>query len=266
MRSGFTNLRYISWGERIYGKKPVLATSRGVWEFQFILGGMAKPTTANEHLSGSLSPVLYVFHPDSVHGWSDEPAGVSEVFVLHFREVPDELAMFVNPSKHASVPLSQEKLDMILPRLSQLKSSEELYTVRVSLLIQKLLIEMTDLAVGQREESHFLINSTDKVDRTLHWMLQNIHHGPTVEMAARAVGVSPTHLRRLFVDAGRLSPKAELIRLKMESAKRGLQEGWTQQYVADYLGYSDVSTFARAFRKECGIPPGDWIKSNRLGR
>jgi AraC-like DNA-binding protein len=101
------------------------------------------------------------------------------------------------------------------------------------------------------------------VSRALHWFQENLGHSPSVDEAARAVGVSSAHLRRLFAVAGYPAPKAELARLQIKAAKRGLQEGWSQKAIAGFLGFSEPSTFSRAFKDICGQPPGAWLKENR---
>ncbi|HEY9248255.1 MAG TPA: helix-turn-helix domain-containing protein [Rariglobus sp.] len=74
------------------------------------------------------------------------------------------------------------------------------------------------------------------------------------------------HLRRLFAEEGRPSPQAELVRLRMDVAKRCLLDGWTQKAVAELLGFSEPSAFARAFRDFEGMPAGAWLVHGKDAR
>ncbi len=263
MISGSRNIRYLAYGKRNYGIKPILSKPRGLWEFQFILSGRAQPTTRQGIDANVYGTRLYIAHPLSSHGWQDEPQGTSEVFVMHFMEVPEELSICIDAEELLCVGLDAEQIRSMAEHMIKIKSYSGRYDIQTSMHLQELLFAMTRLVADKNQTKSLLPNSHDKAKRALHWLTESIHLSPTVEMAASTVGVSPTHLRRLFLEAGYKSPKVELIRLKMESAKHGLLQGWSQKYIANYLGYSDVGVFARAFRKSCGIPPGNWLKMQK---
>ncbi|WP_332835123.1 helix-turn-helix transcriptional regulator [Geminisphaera colitermitum] len=78
--------------------------------------------------------------------------------------------------------------------------------------------------------------------------------------AARAVGCSASHLRRLFHKAGHPSPRCVLQRMRLEAAAECLALDWPQKKVAEYLGFSEPSAFARAFTRHFGSPPGVYTR------
>jgi AraC-like DNA-binding protein len=132
-----------------------------------------------------------------------------------------------------------------------------------SLFLLRCLFELSELALMHTAKLTLPTDPLDKVSRAIHWFEENLARSPSVEEAARSVGVSAAHLRRLFAEAKRPSPKNELARLQIEAAQRGLLEGWTQKAIASFLGFSENSTFARAFRNICGLPPGTWLKQRQ---
>ena len=83
------------------------------------------------------------------------------------------------------------------------------------------------------------------------------HDVPTLERAAEMVGVGPRTLQRRFSEAG--TPYREfLANLRFREARQLLLEtDMPVREVAARVGYTDVSNFARAFRRIAGISPAD---------
>lgn len=263
MTSGLANLRYISRGVRTYGEKPIVVWARGRWEFEFVLKGRARPTGVSCPVTNENKPRLYIFHPECPHGWTDDEHACSEIFVIQFHEVPAELADTATPTEPILIELDDPGRRGILARLDEVWNASRSSSPHASLKLQQFLVEMALLAVGQSDDAFARPTPTDKVFRAINWFEENIGENPTIEDAAKAVGVSTVHLRRLFAERGLRSPHDELTRLRMEAAQRCLREGWTQEAVAQFLGYSEVSAFARAFRDTHGIPPRAWLDLDR---
>ncbi|MDF3058270.1 MAG: AraC family transcriptional regulator [Rariglobus sp.] len=259
MISGSKNLSYFSRGVRTYGSKPVIAKSRGRWEFEFIFKGRARPTGVDRPFLEETMPRLYVFHPDSPHGWTDDVGEFSEIFVLQFKDVPEELVERVGPTKPILIELKESDRRRLYLRLNEIWDMLKGGGARASLQVQLLLIELAAFVVGQDNDIDPKTELADKISRAINWFEENLGENPSVENAASAVGVSTSHLRRLFAQAGKPSPQSELARLKLEAAQRCLLNGWTQEAVAQFLGFSETSAFARAFRDGCGQPPGAWL-------
>jgi AraC-like DNA-binding protein len=256
-------LAYLSRGMRTYGSRPIIEWARGRWEFEFIFKGRARPTGVEYPLLVVNKPRVYVFHPDSPHGWTDDEDGVSEVFVVQFHEVPEELAERISPTKPILLILEDADRRRMAARLQEVWDEAGTNSVRTSLRLHQLLVDMVLLVVGNQEGGGVRSDPTDKISRAIHWFEENIGEQPTVEDAARAVGVSAAHLRRLFAGSGRPSPQAELTRIRMEAAQRCLIAGWKQEAISQFLGFSEVSAFARAFRNDCGSAPRRWLRENQ---
>lgn len=262
MISGYKNLSYLAYGERSYGTQPILGKMREFWEFEFILKGLAHPSGVNTPIVKQERPRLYVSHPNSPHGWTDQRNGISEIFVVQFREVPEELKERIEPTKPLLIDLYEDSLDRLFPQFESIRKCVGKSDALTSLKVLSFLIELTTLVVSQSPNITLRADPADKVSRALHWFEENLGRSPSVEDAARSVGVSAAHLRRLFAEAGTPAPKSELARLQIEAAQHGLLEGWTQKAIAEFLGFSEPSTFARAFKDICGLPPGAWLKEN----
>jgi AraC-like DNA-binding protein len=79
---------------------------------------------------------------------------------------------------------------------------------------------------------------------------------PSQEQAAQLVGTSPRTLRRRLAEEGTCW-RALTQDLAFERAVARLQDGRTSVgELAEELGYSDPTHFARFFRRRAGVPPG----------
>ena len=263
MISGARNLAYMSRGARSYGQKPITARARGLWEIELVISGRARPDGVECQIPSRPGPRIYISPPDSSHGWIDDGEKVSEVFVLHFRDVPDELRDCVLPARPTLMELSPGEFKNLSIHLEAVWREPALKSLPASLLVHKLLIEIVNLAIVRMDPLIVGPIAIDVTSRALVWLEENIGERPEVTDVARAVGVSPSHLRRLFAAAGKPSPKFELTRLRIEAAQRCLRAHWKQEAIAQFLGYSDVSAFARAFKLICGVPPRTWMNYNK---
>lgn len=73
---------------------------------------------------------------------------------------------------------------------------------------------------------------------------------------AQAAHLSEVYLRRLFARRCGLTPFRYLTALRMDRARSLLLEGRTAVEAALSVGYSDVYSFSRAYKRRFGVPPG----------
>ncbi|MCU0794077.1 MAG: AraC family transcriptional regulator [Opitutaceae bacterium] len=261
------NLAYLGGGTRQYGLRPVLGRARGFWELQCIVSGAARPEPSAPSAAGTRAPCLYVSHPDSAHGWTDDGAGFSTMWVVHVRDLPPVLAAQINPAQTLALPLDEREHRALSARHEEARGMAKTGDARLGPKIAQLLVEVTLLALARSAPATppAPASPAERVERALHWFEENLAESPDVADVARAVGVSAAHLRRLFAEAGRPSPRAELARLRMAAARRCLLEGWKLERVAAFLGFSEASAFSRAFAAECGCSPRAWRSAVREG-
>ena len=83
--------------------------------------------------------------------------------------------------------------------------------------------------------------------------------GIRIQEAADLFNVSQEHLTRCFSQTYGSSPKERLEQLHMRAACRRMsEENSSIGEIASELGYSSSSHFARRFKKQYGLTPGDW--------
>lgn len=269
--AGRDNLRYLSGGTRFYGEHPVLPRARGLWEVEFVFAGRARPWVEGTGPEGAPGgggpgPRLYVAGPASRHGWTDEPGRASEVLVLHFTGVPAELVAALSGAERAAWALDAAGERRFRAVGRELREAGFWRRAEASVRVTAVLVEITAWVVGRSGGGVTESTAEARVERCLHWYRERLTEAPAVAELARVVGCSPAHLRRLFAAAGRAGPREEMARVRMEAAGQCLREGWSQAAVAERLGFSEVSAFARAFRRVTGRPPGAVGRGGAWGR
>lgn len=75
---------------------------------------------------------------------------------------------------------------------------------------------------------------------------------------ARACGVSPCHLPRIFRETHAMTPRAYANQLRVELAKRLLAQGRPIAQVAAEAGFADQSHLNRVFRRYAGATPREY--------
>jgi transcriptional regulator GlxA family with amidase domain len=73
-------------------------------------------------------------------------------------------------------------------------------------------------------------------------------------LAARA-GISPRHFARLFHDEVGVTPSVWVEGVRIDAARRLLEEGQPPKLAGTQCGFSDVETFRRAFQRRLGVTP-----------
>jgi AraC family transcriptional regulator len=88
---------------------------------------------------------------------------------------------------------------------------------------------------------------------------------PTVSEVASVAGVHPAHLARVFRQRHGCTIAEYVRRLRIEHACRALLDPETPQaQIAQATGFADQSHFARAFKSQVGLTPGQFRAAHRL--
>lgn len=85
-----------------------------------------------------------------------------------------------------------------------------------------------------------------------------------IEDIARVVGYSPRHCNLMFKNCYGETLASYVRRLRLDAAKEELKTGKPIKTVAKELGFSTVCGFRRAFQREFGILPSDYVKGGTL--
>jgi transcriptional regulator GlxA family with amidase domain len=85
-----------------------------------------------------------------------------------------------------------------------------------------------------------------------------VARAPSVDDLARRVALSRRSFSRRFVDATGNTPRDYIQRVRVEAAKRALEQGRAVGDVADRVGYADVVAFRKLFARLVGLTPVEY--------
>lgn len=106
---------------------------------------------------------------------------------------------------------------------------------------------------------HLMAGRDEAIDRVIAFMREHLDRElPVHELAALAVMSERTFLRRFREIAG-MPPGHYLQRMRVDQAKQLLEQGTEPlETIIERVGYQDLSSFRRLFRKETGLTPREY--------
>ncbi|MBL8965664.1 MAG: AraC family transcriptional regulator [Spirochaetaceae bacterium] len=98
-------------------------------------------------------------------------------------------------------------------------------------------------------------SNAELVREVMSWAEERLHEELSVPLLAARAGYSIHHFTRLFAAQAGLSPSEWLQARRVAKAASLLAGGAKVSDAAAECGFSDTTTFARAFRRETGLSP-----------
>ena len=93
------------------------------------------------------------------------------------------------------------------------------------------------------------------------WLEANYLKPVQVSDLARQVNLTPRTLHRRFKQATEQNPLEYLQTIRVEAAKKLLEKSHENiQRIVNYVGYDDISSFTRLFKKHTGLSPSQYAK------
>ncbi|MBR3968162.1 MAG: AraC family ligand binding domain-containing protein [Clostridia bacterium] len=99
------------------------------------------------------------------------------------------------------------------------------------------------------------------VDKALNIIGSEYMTDISVQNIADRIGLERTYFSNLFKNKVAMSPKQYLLKTRMEQANIFLKDyGYNVSLTAASVGYSDIYTFSKAFKKYFGVSPSNILK------
>lgn len=254
-------LRYLGTGWRRFGLHPMYVHRRVNWEFCAVLDGRCGAVVEGQSTT-LRSRHLWLFPPDTAHGWAGAGPETCEVAVFHFGHVPDLLQRQAGGRAWLDRPLNAAQVRQIRQMAADLQPHYERMTGKSLLVFERALL---DLALLMLEDVPGPADPMEgetgvrKVEAALAWHAEHMSDQPKVDVVARAVHMSVRHLRRLFQVVRDESPLDAFTRQRLHRAMELLAHTPARlDEVARQCGFASTSDFCRVFQAHQKTSPGAW--------
>jgi transcriptional regulator GlxA family with amidase domain len=98
-----------------------------------------------------------------------------------------------------------------------------------------------------------------QIEELRSWAFDHLEENLTVEKLAAKAGMSPRHFARVFVKETALTPARFVERLRVEAARRRLEESRDKlEKIATDCGFGSLSSLRRSFLRVLHVPPADY--------
>lgn len=145
------------------------------------------------------------------------------------------------------------------------KPKENTYRFVEALVVQLLisLERSTKTNLPNEQKSYLNIQSQKElVERVEAFMKRNIHRELNHKELSDEFHISTSHLARIFKNATGVTLTKKLTQLRITKAKQLLLESSLPIYEVSFsVGYTSFSHFAKVFRQEVGVSPGNYRRS-----
>jgi transcriptional regulator GlxA family with amidase domain len=146
-------------------------------------------------------------------------------------------------------------LNLALRLVEKFAGTEVASSTGKLMLIDTNRVSQSSYATMQDEQQH----SDSLVTRAQHWMQKSLQQGFSLRELACHLAVSERTLNRRFKLAVGQAPLHYLQSLRVDVAKRLLEtKGLNVDAVGQRVGYTDLSTFRRLFKRETGLSPREY--------
>ena len=119
-----------------------------------------------------------------------------------------------------------------------------------------------DFSFFLREDERFTRNS-EMLTRVQRYILRHLSEDLSIERLSRLFSYHPNYFIRLFRSETGYTPYQYIVQQRMQYAVTQLNLGLPNDEVCYACGYTDSSTFTRAFRKYYGVAPQKYRKGYR---
>lgn len=170
-----------------------------------------------------------------------------------YGRIPDGLNV-ISFDANKSVIGCFEKMDLYCRRLEGVDLGRMLFNLICEVLMN-VIIETASLSEQSAEAE--AEQRSPLVLRALAYIEENLLTLRDVDEVCKELYVSKSHLHHLFIAQMGVSPKKYVVAKRLELARRELTLGAKATEICAQCGFSDYSSFFRAYKKHFGYSPAD---------
>lgn len=166
-----------------------------------------------------------------------------------------ESALFFHKEEHREISST------ILEIREECDRKAYMYRERLRGLLQSFVVELLRIH-NVREDMHGKNPRSFQVAPALTYVKEHYSEEIRIRDLAKVCSISESHFRRVFMECMNMAPAdyVNVIRIR-EAGKLLLKSHATMEEVAYRVGYGNVSTFNRNFKRMLGVTPYQWKRS-----
>ncbi len=149
--------------------------------------------------------------------------------------------------------------------LRMLRDAEQKHNLRAPgfrLELMRAVYAMLLLLLGTQRKAYADASHRQKIAPALDHISKNYNTAIKNDFLAALCGVSTVYFRKLFLRVTGASPITYIQNLRIAKAKRMLESDYDNlAEIAASLGYADIYTFSKAFKKQTALSPTQYVKS-----
>lgn len=258
-------LRYLANGPRqLSGRVP--ANWMPHWEILAVTDGRCAPIFHESDRPELQERTLWIFAPECRHGWIAEPERPHHRIAFHWHGVPPLLEALVRSSRQNvyTAKLTDDQVTRLKAIAAELEPHVQRPTVLSPLHFQARLTDLAIMILGSNDTpapADLSQLAVFKVERALSWYTEHLSRAPSVKEVSAAIHTSPSHLRRLFWQVRKASPKAVFQKTRLERAQELMSRcAITLEEVARQCGFTGASHLCRDYKAHFDVSPTIWRK------
>lgn len=131
--------------------------------------------------------------------------------------------------------------------------------IKILNLLAKEIINLTNMV----NKSKLKPSQSPHVRKCICYINENINEKITVSMLSEICNISPDYLSQIFKEEMGEKLSAYITRRKLETAKDMIVQGKSNQEICNALGFSSVSHFITAFKRNYNMTPTEYYNLSR---
>lgn len=237
------------------------------YELQYIMEGVCHFETDDNQIITVSEGEFILFSPGIKHRISYESEKFNK-FSLTFSMTPKDndtpnFYRFAQkkaliPVTHKATPQTENLIENMI--INSKEKNQEYSTITYHSTIS-LIIEILRIIVGNEKIESTVTSVDTRVNTAIEYIKSNISASLNVDMVAKHLHISSKQLVRIFKKELNTTPGAYIKNHRIKYINDLLIGDFYMEEIANFMGYSDVTSLIKAYKRSEGTTPAKYKKS-----